>query len=192
MNISIHIDAESSAAELIALSNFSKELAVGRVAHVASGSVQLTAPADPAELDEPETVVVAGTETPKRRRRTKDELRVDAIVAANAAAAAEQGAIAPGEPGNEQPASTQPAAVTDTGSAGTEPAATTAPATASPSDDGKDYTEAEVQDLAGKVARTVGPEVVKGKIAELGAARIADLTQEQRNALGKFLVSKLP
>lgn len=52
---------------------------------------------------------------------------------------------------------------------------------------GKTYTEAEVQNLASSVARAKGPQIVKDKIAELGATRIAALSVDQLNSLGAFL-----
>lgn len=54
---------------------------------------------------------------------------------------------------------------------------------------GKTYVEADVQQLAAVVARSKGPNVVKDKIAELGATRIAALTAEQLNLLGAYLDS---
>jgi len=44
-----------------------------------------------------------------------------------------------------------------------------------------------VQNLASSVARAKGPQIVKDKIAELGATRIAALTADQLNSLGAFL-----
>ena len=203
MKLSVKVDQSTSPAELIILAGTFESLALAREGHVVS------VPAEDAG-DDPtpgETVVVqvpndahssgAGFDAPKRRRRTKAEIEAAAAPVepepeAPAPTEPEQ-AIPPGAPGNEQPAPTPAATATDTApaQAPAEPAA----ATASPSEPapaGKEYTEAEVQDLAGKVARSVGPEVVKGKIAELGASRIAELTQPQRNELGAFLVSKLP
>ena len=82
---------------------------------------------------------------------------------------------------NDQPATTQTAPETTTG-------AQAAAATAAPSDEGgKTYTAADVQQLATVVARTHGADKVKDKIAELGGTRIADLTEQQVNELGKFL-----
>lgn len=52
---------------------------------------------------------------------------------------------------------------------------------------GKTYTEAEVQNLASSVARVKGPQIVKDKIAELGATRIAALSADQLNSLGAYL-----
>ena len=52
---------------------------------------------------------------------------------------------------------------------------------------GKTYGEAEVQQLATIVARTKGPQIVKDKIAALGAARIAALSADQLNELGAYL-----
>lgn len=85
--------------------------------------------------------------------------------------------------GNDDPAPTQPVQQPDTPPSET---ASTAPVSASPSS-GKTFTAADVQQLATVIARTHGADLVKGKIAELGGARIADLKGEQLNALGDFL-----
>ena len=196
MQLHIHIDSESNARELLALSNFTRELSAYR----SGGSIPngpLTAPVDPAELAEPETVVVGGTvqadpvqpEAPKRRRRTKAEMEADAAAAAaggaDAAAAtlpevpeepvgAEPGTVPEpnATPLAETPAATQPAPQQDTAQSET---ASTAPASASPSD-GQQYTAADVQKMAVDAARRFGPEKVKGIIAEYpGATKIADL-----------------
>lgn len=212
MKLTLKVNRHTTESELIHLGMFFTSLGLNAGAKVTS----FTPPTDPAELDEPEVVHVAaspeqeasvdkavGNEPPKRRRRTKDELRVDAIVAENARVAAaeaeaqasneaglkaieeQEQAISPGEVGNVQPAATQAATVTD----GVEKeAAASEPATASPSD-GKTYTAAEVQQQATVVARTHGADLVKAKIAELGGARIADLNAEQVNTLGAYLFS---
>ena len=51
------------------------------------------------------------------------------------------------------------------------------------------FTESEVQALATTVARAHGADVVKAKIAELGATRIAEMKPEQLNGLGDYLQS---
>jgi len=192
MKLKVKITHRTTPEELFQLGALFTGLAIGgNGVRVSSGSPALTVPADPAELDEPEPLTQAGTEPPKRRRRSKAEIEAEKLAEENAAVASgEAEAQASNEAGlaaagNEAPAPTPDAPQQDTPPSET---ASTAPASASPS---KDYTEAEVQDLAGKVARGVGPEVVKEKIAELGASRIAELTQEQRNALGEFLKGKL-
>lgn len=193
MHIQVTIDGDSTAVELVALSHFANELALDRGAKVAVGP--LVAPTDSAELEEPEVVVgqaplvegTAGTEAPKRRRRTKEE-----IAAANAATTPTEPAP---EAGNAEPAVTQTANETTTEAVDPEPAA------ASPSEpvvepeafevaaaaSGKNYTEVEVQQIATVVARTHGADKVKAKIAELGAQRIAGLAQEKLNELGDYL-----
>jgi hypothetical protein len=215
MKLKLKIDSKTSAAELIQLGMLFTGLGLNQGAKV----VSFSPPADEAELDEPEVVVVpeeeavkidaaVGNEPPKRRRRTKDELRVDAIVAENARVAAaeaeaqanneaglkaieeQEQTIAPGEAGNVQPADTQPASATE--AATTEPATESpsdVPVTAGPATDGKTYTAAEVQQQATVVARTHGADLVKTKIAELGGARIADLNADQVNELGAYLFS---
>lgn len=180
MNISIHIDGDSTANELIAVGNFARELAISRGAHVSSGpTIGGTVPADEGDLQEPgvtsvpETPAVAGTEPPKRRRRSKEEIA--------ATAAAEVPAT--------EPATETPEPATETPEPATEPAAAEEPEafeTVTPAT-GKNYTETEVQQIATVVARTHGADKVKGKIAELGAQRIAGLEQGKLNELGAYL-----
>jgi hypothetical protein len=202
MKLKFKLTRQTTASELAHLGQFITGLAFDRGAH-------LTVPADcepAAQIEEPgddptpgDTVhVPAGTEAPKRRRRTKAEIEAEKLAEERAQVAYDQARNHPdpepaGEvhpepaPLPELPAPTPAAPVTEPAEA-----AAPAPAAASPSEPAaKDYTEAEVQDLAGKVARSAGPEVVKEKIAALGASRIAELTQEQRNALGDFLTGKL-
>lgn len=199
MKAKFSVDGSTTPSQHIALSNFFAELALGAGAKLVCGDVLLDEEDEnegpgqgviqPAATQTAEQVVAAGTEAPKRRRRTKAELEAEAAAAATTA---QTEPVA--ETGNAQSAPTPDVAVT----------APPTVAAVSPSDDyekvvtapaatgGKQYSEAEVQDLAGKVARAVGPEVVKGKISELGAARIGDLNEEQRNQLAVFLQSKLP
>ena len=189
MNISIHIDADSTANELIAVSNFTRELALGRGAPVSSGTPfpTITVPADEGDLREPEVTAAAapaaGTEPPKRRRRSKEEIAAEALAAENArVAAAEAEAQASNEAGLAEAQAEVPATETP-GEPAEEPEAfeTVTPAT------GKNYTEAEVQQIATVVARTHGADKVKNKIAELGAQRIAGLEQGKLNELGAYL-----
>lgn len=197
MFIKISINADSTAGELIAVSHFTNELALNRGAKVAVG--QLVAPTDPAELDEPEVVVGqtpvtaqpnTGTEPPKRRRRTKEEI-------AAAAAAATTTEPEP-ETGNAEPAVTQTATETTTEAVDPEPATASRsepePEAFEVAATGKNYTEAEVQQIATVVARTHGADKVKSKIAELGGQRIAGLGQDKLNQLGDYLdgLSKTP
>ena len=205
MKLSVKVDQTSTASELIILGALFESLALAREGHVVS------VPAEECDGDDPtpaDTVVVqvppaaAGEEAPKRRRRTKAEIEAEAVAKAEAEAqasnetAAETSAapVAPVEAGNvETPAPTpdvQPPVTPQSESASTEPAS------ASPSEPeafevaaagGKTYAAADVQQLATVVARTHGADLVKGKIAELGGTRIADLKQEQLNKLGAFL-----
>lgn len=184
MNISIHIDADSTANELIAASNFTRELALGRGAPVSSGTPfpTITVPADEGDLREPEVTAAAapaaGTEPPKRRRRSKEEIAAEnARVAAAEAEAQASNEAGLAEAQAEVPAETPPEPAAE------EPEAfeTVTPAT------GKNYTEAEVQQIATVVARTHGADKVKNKIAELGAQRIAGLEQGKLNELGAYL-----
>ena len=175
MKLSVRITHDTTDSELIYLGNLFTALGMNRGTKVTS----FTPPADPDEAEaihipatpEQEAAIDAATGiTPKRRRRTKDE-----IAAAEAAAKAEeQGAVAPGEAGND-PASTQPAPPPATPPSET---ASTAPASESPSDAGKTYTHAEVQALAVDTARRYGPEKVKALIATYpNAAKIAELDE---------------
>lgn len=197
MFIKISINADSTAGELIAVSHFTSELALNRGAKVAVGP--LVAPTDPAELDEPEVVVGqtpvtaqpnTGAEPPKRRRRTKEEI-------ATTAAAATTTEPEP-ETGNAEPAVTQTATETTTEAVDPEPATASRsepePEAFEVAASGKNYTEAEVQQIATVVARTHGADKVKSKIAELGGQRIAGLGQDKLNQLGDYLdeLSKTP
>lgn len=190
MKLKLKVDQTTTASELIILGAFFESLALAREGHVVSVPAE-DAGDDPTPAD---TVVVqvppaaAGEEAPKRRRRTKAEIEAQA-----AAEAEVEQAVAPTEP--EQVPATETPAPTPTAPETTSGAAET-PASASPSEPeafevaaagGKTYAAADVQQLATVVARTHGADLVKGKIAELGGTRIADLKQEQLNALGTFL-----
>ena len=195
MKLSLRVTRHTTASELIVLGAFFESLALAREGRVSSVSADepLTAPVDPAELHEPETVVVqvpndahssgAGFDAPKRKRRTKAEIEA-------AAAAEVEKIIDKGEhlqepelpkespvqePGNVQPAPTQPAPQPDT-----QPSesASTEPASASPSEPVGPVTHAEAQKQAIDAARRHGPEKVKAIIAQYeGAAKIADLKE---------------
>ena len=202
MKLKLSVDQSTSPSELIILGAFFESLALAREGHVVSTGAdiepKITAPTDPAELQEPETVVVppaAGEEAPKRKRRTKAE--IEAANLPPEPPVQETEPPAPTEP-EQVPAVETPAPTPDVQPQVTPQSetASTAPASASPSEPeafevaaagGKTYAAADVQQLATVVARTHGADLVKGKIAELGGTRIADLKQEQLNALGTFL-----
>lgn len=199
MRIKLKITRHTSESELIHLGNFFTALGMNRGAHVTSG---LTAPTDPAELDEPEAVIlihptqepdlrtgelgtidnsiVPPSEAPKRRRRSKAEL--DAAQAADVIEPKDQAKpnpepdySAPAEAGNADPAPTP-----DAQPPATQPSetASTTPASASPSEPVGPVTHAEAQKQAIDAARRHGPEKVKAIIAEFeGAAKIADLKE---------------
>ena len=189
MKLSLRINRHTTASELIILGAFFESLSLAREGHVTSVSADdvLTAPTDPAELQEPETVVVQ-PDAPKRRRRTKAEIEADALAAENArVAAAEAEAQANNEAGlaeaqaaevpvgNADPAPTQPVPQPATPPSET---ASTEPASASPSEPTGPITHADAQKQAIDAARRFGPEKVKAIIAEYeGAAKIADLKE---------------
>lgn len=168
MQVTIVADGSTTSSQFVALSNLFRELS-----GVPASSVFLP-PADPADLDEPEVVVVATpAEEAKpavtRRRRTKAEIEADAAAAATVVTnenGAEPDANPVVEPPPVEPEEFEKV-VAPTGN--------------------KTYTEAEAQQLATVIARTKGPQIVKDKIAELGAARIGDLTADQLNELGNYL-----
>ena len=185
MKLSLRVTRHTTASELIILGAFFESLALAREGRISSVSADepLTAPVDPAELHEPETVVVqaapaAGEEAPKRRRRTKAEIEADAAKAATPVEPAAE-TPAPTEPeqapATETPAPTQPAPQPDTPQSET---ASTEPASASPSEPVGPVTHAEAQKQAIDAARRHGPEKVKAIIAQYeGAAKIADLKE---------------
>ena len=199
MKLSIRVTKRTTDSELIHLGNFFTALGMNRGAHVTSG---LTAPLDPAELDEPEVVVilpgggevvnteptVTGTEAPKRRRRTKAEIEAEALAAENArvaaaeaeAQASNEAGLAEAEAGNADPAPTPDAQQPATPPSET---ASTTPASASPSEPVGPVTHAEAQKQAIDAARRHGPEKVKAIISEFeGAAKIADLKEADLSA----------
>lgn len=177
MNVNVHVSGETTTPQYIALSNFFRELS----GIPAAASVQ--PPVDSAELDEPEVVVVEAKPAVTRRRRTKAELEAEAA-AADAEAKAQESAIS-GETAASQPVVQEPEVVVEQPPVDEfEKVAATSTA---PAAGGKTFTEAEAQQLATVIARTKGPQVVKDKIAELGAVRIGDLTADQLNELGNFL-----
>ena len=178
MQVNVQVDSTTLSNQFVALSNLFRELSG---VPAASGQP----PVDPADLTEPEVIVVGAPVEDKpavtRRRRTKAEIEAEAAEKAALDAAAEAEAKA-----QEDAISGEAAAVTEAATAVVE----------EPKVDefekavvtgGKTFTEAEAQQLATVVARTKGPQVVKDKIAELGATRIGDLTADQLNELGNFL-----
>lgn len=194
MKLKLKVNRHTTESELIILGAFFESLALAREGHVVS------VPAEDAG-DDPtpaETVVVqvppTGEDKPKRSRRSKAEIEAEKLAAAEAEV---EQAVAPTEP-EQVPATETPAPTPDVQPQVTPQSetASTEPASASPSEPeafevaaagGKTYAAADVQQLATVVARTHGADLVKGKIAELGGTRIADLKQEQLNALGTFL-----
>lgn len=169
MNVNVHVSADTTTSQYIALSNFFRELS----GTPASASVR--PPVDSAELDEPEVVVVPAETKPAvtRRRRTKAELEADEAASKVAAAGAEPVVTEPAVTTVEEPPADEFEKVAAT--------------TTTPTAGGKTFTEAEAQQLATVIARTKGPQLVKDKIAELGAVRIGDLTADQLNELGNYL-----
>jgi len=191
MHITIHIDSDSSASELVGLANFAKELALGRGAHVSTGP---TISADePAQEQGQQTQVqeqgqqtqTAGTEPVKRSRRTKAEIEAEKAAAEAAAAAAIANAQSTVVHENVGQA-TYDAAPNDAtpNEPGPDEFEVAAGGTATTT---KNYTEAEIQQIATIVARAHGADAVKNKIAELGGSRIAGLGQEKLNQLGAYL-----
>lgn len=207
MKAKFKIDGSTTQVQHLALAQFFIALAAGAGAAPQVGGLDELVGEDEPEFTpslgaEPVAPVVAGTEVeaPKRRRRTKAELEAEAAANAPKTQPEEVAAAEQAEAGNVQtpavvPAEQAPAAPaaqsTKVGAATSEPAPDSYE-TAAPAGASKAYTEAEIQDLAGRVARAVGPEVVKAEIMALGAARIADLSPEQRNTLGAVLTTKLP
>lgn len=219
MQVNLSIDSTTTKYQLRAISRFVSDLAGDQ-------SPQLAVPADPAELSDPEPVVIKDSnpeqpQTTTRRRRTKAEIAADEAAAkpkAEAEAKAQEDAISGAAHISTDPCFWEDvvgnfgiaedgvlpnaeAFVIDEArynqlllQASSKAVKGESTKVAEPVDDfekvaagGKTYTEAEVQALAANVARTKGADVVKGKIAELGGARIAALSPEQLNSLGAFL-----
>ena len=184
MKLKLKVDQTTTASELIILGAFFESLALNREGHVVSTGAdvepKITAPTDPAELQEPETAVVppaAGEEAPKRKRRTKAE--IEAANLPPEPPVQETEPPAPTEP-EQAPAVETPAPTPDVQPQVTPQSetASTEPASASPSEGDKTYTHAEVQALAVDTARRYGPEKVKALIATYpNAAKIAELDE---------------
>lgn len=184
MKLKLKITRNTTNSELVHLGNFFTALGLNRGARV-SADEPLTAPVDPAELDEPETVVVptndahssgAGFDKPKRSRRTKAQIEAEAH-ASQGEPLPEPETPAPTEPeqapATETPAPTQPAPVTDTTPA--QAPAEPEPATASHSEP---PTPVSLNIKATAVAKKIGPEKIKAKIVELGGKLISTLSPE--------------
>lgn len=191
MLVNVQVDSSTLSHQFVALSNLFRELSgVPEAVRVQPAVETVTVVPDTAGS----TVAEAEQTTPAtKRRRTKAEIAADEAAAKVAAAEAE--------------AKLQEEAISGEGSvvaqaeaaaqASNEAAAQASnEATVTVADDfekavvtGKTYTESEAQQLATVIARSKGPQVVKDKIAELGAGRIGDLTAEQLNELGTYLES---
>lgn len=186
MQVQINVGQETSSHELRSLAIFFNHLAaagevvsVGQPPVIEKVQVQVVQPETVTPTNEA-PLPEAGSEKTRRARRTKAEME-----AAQAAPAAQA------EQGEQEPVAAPPATQvaeaidTATGEITGVEEFETAPAAGA-----KTYTEAEVQKLASDVARAKGPQIVKDKIAELGATRIAALTADQLNSLGTYLESQ--
>lgn len=201
MQVQINVGQETSTHELRSLAVFFNHLAAAGAPPVeqyagATGSTVIIAPVA-SQTVEPATVVdtqpgsqppEAGSEKTRRTRRTKAEIEAEAeAVALENSRIAEAEALA--QKNNEAGLAkieTAEKINTETGEI-TAGADTVEEFETAGAAGGKTYTEAEVQNLASSVARAKGPQIVKDKIAELGATRIAALTADQLNSLGAFL-----
>ena len=176
MKMKIKIDGSTTATQLFALGTMLCSMG----GSVAAGADRVTVTLGPlkeadVKMDAAAPAETTGTppaEAPaaeaktRKPRAKKDEPAADATPPADpeaAAAAAAQAAIA-----NAQQA----------------------PADAAPAAAGA-FNEAQVQNVATAVARAHGADVVKAKIAELGATRIATMTPEQLDSLGTYLTQVL-
>lgn len=171
---------DSTPQELRALAKLFNELAGECVPEAQPVNAEATVATKVEQGEQPE----AGTVT--RRRRTKAEIEAEKA-AAEAEAKAQENAIS-GESSavdtNAPQVVTETVAVDATQKAGEDD---WEKAVVAGAENAKTYTEAEVQQLAATLARTKGPTIVKDKITELGAGRIADLSANKLNELGAFL-----
>lgn len=207
MNVQINIGNESNAAELTAAAAFFTQLAATRNDSVRStGAVapivllgdtshalpELTGTVAISTATEGAAAATSGgaTETAgtvKRTRRTKAEIQAEADAAAAAAVEPVKGAD-----GNTNPAADPETPQPDAGATASPPAdAPVDKATGEIGSTGKKHTEGSVQAMASTIARTKGPQVIKDKIAELGADRIGTLTPENLQAMGNYLETLL-
>lgn len=193
MKLKLVVNESTTNSELIHLGNFFTALGLNRGAYVVS------APADPAELDEPEEVVIeqdtahidftksaatgeinilTGKPEPKRRRRTKAEIEA----AAAAAPGTTVETTVPVEPEvPTDPAPTPPVEPQDTPPSET---ASTEPASESPS---SVPTPAELNTKAAAVAKKIGPEKIRDHIRELGGTLISTLSPDALVAFNDWL-----
>jgi hypothetical protein len=180
------VDQESTSSELSALSVFIHNVACLRNAPPSFAKVVEDAPIQtvvvPTEVSTP---TEEPTETPKRTRRTKavtqesevvqpTEAPVDGVEERTAGAVSEE-VTSPAPTEVPTPVPTEPAVATPVvAAADVVEVEVEVP-------EGKVFTQPEVQMLASDAARRVGPDKVKGLIAEFGAARIADLSGDKLN-----------
>lgn len=159
MYINVNIDGSTTPSQLRALSVFALALAASDLQPVAVAPiVTLAKGLAPVDSVQPET------DAAPKRSRTKPKAEALGEPPAETEAPAEP----PADDGPYEPVVPKDTIAQDTIK-------------------GKQYAESDVQKLAGFVARTKGPEIVKAKISELGASRIAELTPEQLNDLGSYL-----
>lgn len=199
MKIKLIIGAATSAGEFKALGNLFVDLAKVREGELQNepvvevAQVKLDPPVVPqvtAEVVQAQASAAVEPEPetkPRRTRRTKAEIEADeAATKAAPADAVTEVAAADGdaEAAANQEARNQEDAISGE-SAGAQPEVVNTSTGEIVS--GKTYTEADVQQLASIVARSKGPGIVKGKIAELGGDRIAALSAEKLTLLGAYL-----
>lgn len=174
MKLQINIDNETTSNDCLALVALFTALSGAPKAQVKSVCDLDRNPTVPAQEPAAAPAVEATATATKRSRRTKAEIEAEAAAPVVA-------------PQVEVPVVTE---VIDTQTGEITQAAEEFETAGLAVTNGKTYGEAEVQQLATIIARTKGPQVVKDKIAELGAPRIAALTPEQLNTLGAFLESQ--
>lgn len=185
MQVQINVGQETSSHEYRSLAIFFNHLAaagevvsVGQPSVIEKVQVQVVQPETVTPIPTNEAPLPeAGSEKTRRARRTKAEM--EAAQAATAVQAEQEPVAAPPATQVAEAIDTATGEITGVEEFETAPAA-----------GGKTYTEAEVQKLASDVARAKGPQIVKDKIAELGATRIAALTADQLNTLGTYLESQ--
>lgn len=197
MFLNIEIDSNTKAYQLRALAQLMHALELGAQGEepqfesrkigpvIQSEPIPQTAPA-------PEVETQSAPETTRRKRRTKAEIEADEAAAKVEKPAEENGKVADAEAAagettssEDEVVNTEPGEITGN----TEPPADDFESVekTTPAAGGKEYTQAEVQALASALARTKGPQLVKDKIAALGADRIGALSQEGINELGAYL-----
>jgi hypothetical protein len=187
MQFTVTVDQESTSSELSALSVF-----IHNVACLRGNAAPVPVPQEVVNNAPVQTVVVSPevstpaeepTEAPKRKPRRTTAAQESETV---------QPADAPAEGSVEQAVVKMPEEVTSPAPTEVPTPVPTEPAVATPVvaaadvvevevPEGKVFTQPEVQMLASDAARRVGPDKVKGLIAEFGAARIADLSGDKLN-----------